>query len=165
MMHGSASWIPFSKATKFYLLYLGDHDPSGLDMIRDIESRLFEFAWGGFYHDADEPMPKDFQDTSQFENFINDWFEIVPIALTMDQIRLYNPPPNPAKITDSRANEYIAMYGDKSWEVDALRPEILNKLLEDSIKDKISMPKFNNQIKLENDHKARLQEVIDNWVD
>ena len=165
MMHGSASWIPFSKATKFYLLYLGDHDPSGLDMIRDIESRLFEFAWGGFSHDADEPMPKDFHDTSQFENFINDWFEIVPIALTMDQIRLYNPPPNPAKITDSRANEYIAMYGDKSWEVDALRPEILNKLLEDSIKDKISMPKFNNQIKLENDHKARLQEVIDNWVD
>jgi hypothetical protein len=88
------------------LLHLGDHDPSGLDMTRDIEDRLRLFM----------------RSRSQS-------LEVRRIALTMDQIRQYDPPPNPAKITDSRSTDYIQVWGDESWELDALDPQILNDLI------------------------------------
>ena len=46
---------------------------------------------------------------------------------------MYNPPPNPAKITDSRAKEYIRKYGTSSWELDALPPRVLSELISDNI--------------------------------
>ena len=52
------------------------------------------------------------------------------IALNMDQIKEYNPPPNPAKMTDSRFNGYVAQYGNESWELDALDPRIISDLIE-----------------------------------
>lgn len=74
-----------------HLLYLGDHDPSGEDMVRDIRTR--------------------------FEMFGAD-VDVTKIALTRAQITQYNPPPNPAKITDPRADAYIAKHGNSSWEVE-----------------------------------------------
>lgn len=55
------------------------------------------------------------------------------IALNMKQVKEQNPPPNPAKTTDSRYAEYRAEYGELSWELDALSPEYLHKLVEDNI--------------------------------
>lgn len=71
------------------VFHFGDHDPSGKDMSRDILDRL-ELFTGGML---------------QFER----------LALNMNQVEQYEPPPNPAKITDSRANAYIAEFGDESW--------------------------------------------------
>lgn len=85
-----------------HLFYLGDHDPSGLDMDRDIRERLNEF-------DA--------------------WPEVTRLALTQEQIAEYGPPPNPAKVTDSRAESYIEQFGSVSWEVDALTPQALNSVI------------------------------------
>lgn len=85
-----------------YIIHLGDHDPSGIDMSRDIFDRL-EIFMGG----------------TTFER----------IALNMDQIRKYTPPPNPAKVTDSRAKGYIERYGDESWELDALEPKVLMDMI------------------------------------
>lgn len=90
-----------------HLLYLGDLDPSGEDMVRDIADRLEMFG----VHDLD----------------------VDKIAITMDQVRQYNPPPNPAKLSDSRAAAYIAKYGRSSWEVDALAPPILQQVIRDAI--------------------------------
>ena len=80
------------------LLYLGDHDPSGEDMVRDVRERLEIFG----------AMVK-----------------VKKIALTMGQVRKHQPPPNPAKVTDPRAAAYIAEFGEHSWEVDALPPRVL----------------------------------------
>lgn len=60
-------------------------------------------------------------------------FELKRIALNMDQIEQYEPPPNPAKLTDSRAAGYIAEYGDESWELDALEPSVIAALIETEI--------------------------------
>ena len=91
-----------------YILHLGDHDPSGKDMTRDIQDRLELFG-------ADVTVNR--------------------IALNWEQIRLYNPPANPAKLSDSRAENYIMEYGDKAWELDALEPKVIEALIFDSIKD------------------------------
>lgn len=89
-----------------YIIHLGDHDPSGIDMTRDIQERLWMFG-------AD--------------------VEVKRVALTMNQVQTYNPPPNPAKITDSRASKYIDEYGDESWELDALEPQMLNQLITNEV--------------------------------
>ena len=143
------------------ILYLGDFDPSGLDMIRDIKERTEEFIQGSeratqLYYDEEA------NDSDEYVEYYNEMydqdgdgelavemcedlfrknlckrFEVVPIALTREQIRQYNPPPNPAKITDPRAKDFIALHGNTSWEVDALKPEVLNRLLHDAISDNL----------------------------
>jgi hypothetical protein len=100
---------------KMVLLYLGDFDPSGLDMDRDIRERLREF-------DVD--------------------LEVIRIGLTKRQILKYKPPINPAKLKDTRAKEYISKHGYSSWEVDALKPDILQKLISNSILEYLDLEKF-----------------------
>lgn len=94
------------RGQKPVVIHLGDHDPSGIDMTRDIRERL-----------------------ELFEANV----EVVRIALNMDQVQQYNPPPNPAKLTDSRARGYISRHGHSSWELDALDPTTLGQLIEDEI--------------------------------
>ncbi|MFN0131250.1 MAG: hypothetical protein ACKVW3_01760 [Phycisphaerales bacterium] len=93
------------------VIHLGDHDPSGMDMSRDIEDRLRLFVGGD----------------------VGDRLEVRRVALNPDQVRQYNPPPNPAKITDSRAKEYIRRHGRQSWELDALEPAVIAALIEAEI--------------------------------
>lgn len=90
------------------IIHLGDHDPSGIDMSRDIEDRISGFMK---YHSK------------------GDYFHLNRIALNMDQVREYDPPPNPAKSTDSRFAAYLSEYGDESWELDALEPAVLAELI------------------------------------
>jgi hypothetical protein len=59
--------------------------------------------------------------------------EVVRLALNMDQVRVFDPPPNPAKVTDARADGYISVYGDESWELDALPPSVITGLIEDAV--------------------------------
>ena len=124
------------------ILYLGDYDPSGLDMIRDIEDRIREFIAG-----SDDPIIYDMN------------FEIEPIALTREQIDLYKPPPNPAKITDPRAKDFIKEYGETSWEVDALRPDVLNNLLEQSILQAIDEDLYLEIVSREDADKDKLRSL------
>ncbi|MEN6368547.1 MAG: hypothetical protein ABFD77_02480 [Thermotogota bacterium] len=110
---------------KVLVVYLGDHDPSGLDMDRDIEERLRLFAGidGEF---ADEGTQYAVEDGASFE--------ILRIALTRKQIAHYAPPPNPAKLTDARAKSYVALHGDESWELDALEPKVLADLVKRAVR-------------------------------
>lgn len=103
-----------------HILHLGDHDPSGIDMTRDLDERIGMFL----EHD-------------QFEASVN------RIALTMPQIEEKNPPPNPAKTTDSRFADYVKIHGDESWELDALEPSFLVNLVKAQIEDQIDWAKWN----------------------
>ena len=125
------------------ILYLGDFDPSGLDMIRDIRERITEFQEG--YNDG--YLVEDMQ------------FSIEAIALTKQQIEHYNPPPNPAKVTDPRAKEFIRKHGRTSWEVDALRPEVLNALLRDSILKNIDERLYSEIVGREDSDKMKLKQL------
>jgi hypothetical protein len=117
------------------VLYLGDHDPSGEDMVRDVEDRLLMFGCEDL--------------------------EVRKLALTMDQIRRYNPPPNPAKITDPRAASYIARHGNSSWEVDALPPNILQALIRSAFEELVDMRLVTQIKKQEERDKADLRKATD----
>lgn len=132
-----------------WVLYLGDHDPSGQDMIRDITDRIKEFIFGYYkeWYDADTAISA----CGLF--FVN------AIALTKKQILKYKPPPNPAKTTDTRAAKYIEEHGGESWEVDALKPDILHKILEDAITDLIDVNLFNEKVRAETKDKDILRSL------
>lgn len=60
--------------------------------------------------------------------------EVKRIALTMEQIQRYRPPSIPVNRRDSRAKDYIAKYGNQSWEIEALRPRTFLKIVEDEVR-------------------------------
>jgi pentatricopeptide repeat protein len=103
------------------ILHFGDHDPSGIDMSRDLEERMKLFC----------------------EYSVD--LEFKRIALNMDQIEEFEPPPNPAKSSDSRFTEYYNNYGDESWELDALDPRMLQKLADDNIRKYIDEDAWNER--------------------
>jgi hypothetical protein len=113
---GQSLRYQLNEGKKVLILYVGDHDPSGLDMDRDILDRLRLFT-------KLDSNPR----------LVRGDLVVQRVALTMEQIREHNPPPNPTKITDSRAKEYIKKYGDESWELDSVDPRTLAKLVEDEV--------------------------------
>lgn len=122
------------------VLHLGDHDPSGIDMTRDNASRLNLFATG----DAD----------------VLDAVEVRRIALNMEQIRKHKPPPNPAKMKDSRAIGYVKRFGKQSWELDALSPKIISGLIEENVLEFLDRDKWDAQVAREKKAKEKLMKVV-----
>ena len=123
-------WI--EEGQQSVIIHLGDHDPSGIDMTRDIRDR--------------------------YALFIGD-STVERIALNMDQVYRYNPPPNPAKVTDSRAEGYIAQYGNESWELDALEPKVLRTLIQRTILSFRDEDKWEEACQMEEAHREMLVEV------
>lgn len=95
------------RGQRFVALYAGDHDPNGLDISRDVQERLSMFA--------DEAV------------------ELHRVALNYDQVLRFRPPPNPVKPTDSRSAGYRKRFGDECWEMDALDPAELRRMILDAI--------------------------------
>lgn len=131
------------RGQKPMIIHLGDHDPSGIDMSRDIFDRLSLF------------MTTDGAKKPRVER----------IALNMDQVDRYDPPPNPTKLTDSRASSYLDKYGRESWELDALEPSVLAKLIEDTIKSVRDEKKFLQRKAEEQQGRDTLRRISSNWVE
>lgn len=119
------------------VFHYGDHDPSGIDMTRDIRDRLSLFA--------------------------RQEIRVERLALTMDQIEEFQPPPNPAKMTDSRAEKYVEEYGDESWELDALEPTTIIGLIEKSIAGVRNQKLWKAREQEEKENRTQLQSVADQW--
>ena len=114
------------------IIHLGDHDPSGIDMTRDIKDRMQMFMGG---------------------------CKVERIALNYDQVQQYKPPPNPAKMTDTRVDSYIKRFGNKSWELDALEPSVLENLIQTEIDKYLDVDVWEDSVKEENKHIKKLKKV------
>ncbi len=116
------------------ILHLGDHDPSGIDMSRDIQNRLTKFGAA---------------------------VDVRRIALTIEQVKKYNPPPNPVKLTDTRKDVYINKHGTESWELDALSPDVIAKLITKNISVLTDLKKLNSRKELQEEQREKLYEIAD----
>lgn len=94
------------------ILYFGDFDPSGEDMVRSLRDRL-----------ADQCADP----------------EIIKVSLTLDDIQRYNLPPNFTKLTDSRREAFVARFGDLSVELDALPPTVLRDRIVEAVEQHMDM--------------------------
>ncbi len=142
----SEMWVAAQRLLKYrkqkqtpIIFHFGDHDPSGKDMSRDIQDRL--------------------------QMFTNKLLDFERLALNMDQVEEYDPPPNPAKITDSRANAYIAEFGGESWELDALEPSVLEALVRESIEKIADADRLEEAKKQQEKHRETLALIADQFED
>jgi hypothetical protein len=122
------------------ILHCGDHDPSGIDMTRDLQERIQLF-------------------TDEFGGDVG----LTRIALTMDQIDDQKPPPNPAKSSDARFAGYQAEYGDESWELDALKPQYLTALVTQHIEEHIDMGAWEERKADIEELRAKITKVADKF--
>lgn len=119
------------------ILYLGDVDPSGMDIERDLEERLMRYGAGNI--------------------------TVERVALTLEQIQEYNLPPMPAKTTDPRLAKFIADTGGAdAVELDALEPPILQQLIRDAIDAEIDQEAWEERKQEIADEKQKLKEKMEN---
>ena len=118
------------------VFHLGDHDPSGMDMTRDNSDRL------GLFAGLSVP--------------------VVRLALNYDQVEEFNLPPNPAKTTDSRIMGYKRKYGIRSWELDALEPNVISGLIQTAILGVIDEKCWNDTIAKEEAGRLVLKKMARN---
>lgn len=138
MWSAAQRFIKYEKMGKScVIIHLGDHDPSGIDMSRDIKERLKMFGVHALIFRR--------------------------IALNLDQIILYNPPPNPAKTTDSRYTSYIDKYGDESWELDALEPKVLHDLITKNVTEFMDEKEVQRVKDLTKNEKIVMEKVAEDW--
>lgn len=97
--------------------------------------------------------------------FMGKRIEIRRLALNFDQVQKYNPPPNPAKVTDSRFTGYQAFYGDDSWELDALEPRILVDLIEKEVNSLIDKKRWNHMVEAETKQRNQLEDISEHFDD
>lgn len=122
MYEASKRYLARAEAGKeLFVIYLGDHDPSGMDMSRDVGERLDLFLKTSLDR-THEIGPNELAAIT-----------VKRIALNMAQVRELKPPENPAKITDSRAKAYIERFGRSSWELDAIEPRKLAELVQTEV--------------------------------
>lgn len=119
------------------VIHLGDHDPSGIDMTRDIEDRLRIFGSSVDVH---------------------------RLALNMDQVEQYQPPPNPTKMTDSRSTGYVDLHGYECWELDALDPNTIQTMVEAQILTHLDRDLWDSATAEDEADRTRLHMIADNWT-
>ncbi len=120
-----------------YILHMADHDPSGIDMTRDLADRL--------------------------EMFTGYPIAVKRLALNMEQIEQYGPPENPAKQTDTRARGYIEKYGYSSWELDALEPKVLAELVNNFVDNRRDEDLWQESLDEQEEMRKSLSTFVDTW--
>jgi hypothetical protein len=121
------------------VLHLADHDPNGIDMTRDNVERL------KLYTRAD--------------------IEVRRIALNMEQVRHYAPPPNFVKETDTRTTGYRERFGtDECWELDALSPTVIAALIHNEVEGLINQKAWKAALASENRGRRLLAGAAANWT-
>lgn len=105
------------------LLYFGDFDPSGVEMLKAMETTL--------------------QDELNVTGI-----EFKRVALLKEDIQNYKLPHSPEalKKSDTRSKNYVAEFGELAVELDALRPDVLEKKIKDSIIAEIDIEAFNMEL-------------------
>lgn len=134
---GETVTIPGREPAQPIIFYLGDHDPSGIQMAEDIDKRM--------------------------EMFTSESGLVRRIALNMDQVRRHNPPPNPAKETDSRFAQYVAVHGSKCWELDALHPKVIAETIEKAIKSVLDEDMWKARKAIQEGHRGNLVTAAKRW--
>jgi len=116
------------------VLYFGDFDPSGEDMVRSLKERL-----------ADQGAEPD----------------IIKCALTAEDIRRYSLPPAFTKKTDTRSAAFVAEHGDIAVELDALPPDVLRGRLEEEVKARMDLKALKKVKALEGKERAKLVALLE----
>jgi hypothetical protein len=122
-----------------HVIYLGDHDPSGIDMTRNVEEQLSMFSKGEV--------------------------TVHRVALNMDQIKARGKkaPPNPVKLRDARSKGYVERFGNKCWELDALEARDLAEIVRKAVTGLRNTTEWNAAIKRQEAIQEELRKIVERF--
>lgn len=123
----------YQDAQNVTVLYFGDFDPSGEDMVRSLRERLAFFEC--------EPT-------------------IIKCALNADDVTRYNLPPALPKKTDTRRKKFVAEHGEVSVELDALPAEVLRNRVVSEIEDRMDLDALAKTQEIESLERSRLENYL-----
>lgn len=127
---GRFSKLPADKP--IVILDFRDHDPSGIQMTEDLATR--------------------------FRRYTDREVVVKRVALTIEQVKKYDLIPNPTKVGDTRTANYVTLFGDKCWELDAIEPRELQRIVDEAIKEHVNMARWKRALALEVLHREALEE-------
>ena len=125
--------IRFEEKSVVTVLYFGDFDPSGEDMVRSLIKRLASL---GCYP------------------------EVIKCALTHRDIDRYELPADFAKKTDTRTAAFVAEHGDIAVELDALPPDVLRDRLDKEVSNRLDLKALERIKRLEKRERAKLVKLL-----
>jgi hypothetical protein len=110
---------------KLVLLLLTDHDPEGEEIARSVARRLHH------EHGVEALEPH-------------------KVAVTAEQTTEYSlPPSGKAKKTSTNSPKFIEQYGDTTWELESVPPELVQELLRNAINTVLDIGMFNREVDAE----------------
>ena len=115
------------------ILYFGDFDPSGRDMVRSLIERI---------------------------GFFGTWPQVEICAILREDIDDYNLPPDFTKASDSRQAAFVAEHGDISVELDALPIEVLRERIRYSVESRIDLDALADTKEQEGRDRAAINELL-----
>ena len=122
---------------KVTIIYFGDFDPRGENIPQVIKR---DFSRLGYTASLDK------------------------VALTQQQITQYNLLAAPCKKSDTMATGWISEHGDNVYELDALEPNVLRQIVEDSITAHFSQQKLQERIIYVQEEQRKLDEKITEYL-
>lgn len=125
----------YDDGAEVMVLYFGDFDPSGEDMVRSLRERLASFGC--------KP-------------------EVIKCALTAEDVRRYALPSDFTKVTDTRRAAFVKKYGDIAVELDALPMDILRSRLIAEVEARMDLDALDSVRRVEKEERSRLLTLLKN---
>ena len=125
-----------------HIYFFADHDASGWAMGEALASELTE-------HAARAGVEIHFE----------------RVGLYPEHVEAYNLPTRPGKATDSRHAAFVREFGDACVELDALRPDVLEEMVRDAIREHIDWDEWNRVFLVEDGERRTLASLVDAWRD
>ena len=126
------------EAKDMIILHFGDHDPSGIDMTRDLKRRFDEYGAT---------------------------VEIKRIGLNIDQVRRLNLPSNPTKVASQGRESYLTQFGDECWELDAIPPDLLQTWVRDAIIAEVDANAWNETKERIQEDREKIKQALESSQD
>jgi hypothetical protein len=125
--------IGLRKQKEITVFYLGDHDPSGIDIQRDTEAS------------------------------INSFFDIKRLAIHPEDINDFNLPPLRIKSDDPRAEAFRREHGGECVELDALPPKELRRRIKKAVTGLLDKESWDRAVAVEKVEIASIQDFVKRW--
>jgi hypothetical protein len=135
-VHEGAEALNRIRKPKF-IYYFGDHDPSGLDLERDLKEKLADFG-------AE--------------------FTFARVAITLADVKTFGLRALAAKPSDARTARYTARHGAATIELDALPPDELRKRITDCIMRHVDRDEWERLQRVETIEKGSIVNLAREWA-
>jgi len=130
-IHSAA--IRYGQGENVVVLYYGDFDPSGEDMVRSLRERL---------------------------TFFDSRPTLIKCALTADDVTRHRLPSDYTKASDTRSGAFVERYGDMAVELDALPSDVLRERIRCDIEAHMDLAALESTRRLEENERKRFVNAL-----